>query len=282
MDTIVDALQSQGAIIENIAWLKDGIAADIFFAVLPIDEARQLLAQLLAYVPLDFSVQRVANRAKKLLISDMDSTIIQQECIDELAGFAGIKPQISAITERAMNGELDFEAALIERVALLKDLPESVLQQTFEEKIILMDGAVELVKTMKESGATAVLVSGGFTFFTEKIAAILGFDGHEANTLEIKDGLLTGNVLKPPSNSQTKLDSLLFHSQKLNLTLHETLAIGDGANDLPMIQACLKGGGMGVGYHPKPHVAEIIKQSGGIIIKHTNLKSLIYMQGLPE
>jgi len=271
MSSVVDLLQANGAIIEDVRWLAEGEACDIFFAVLPIEEVQELLAHLLANVPFDFVVQEGANRKKKMLISDMDSTIIQQECIDELADFVGLKEEISAITERAMNGELDFPSSLRERVSKLKGLAEDKLIAAFEEKITFMPGAKALVQTMKSNGARCVLVSGGFTFFASRVADVVGFDVHEANILDIENGILTGMVKEPILDSEAKLNSLNFHAGDLNIGASSVIAVGDGANDLPMIMAA----GLGVAYHAKPHVRSQAKAQ----INACDLQALLYMQG---
>lgn len=203
----------------------------------------------------------------KLLISDMDSTMIQCECIDELADFVGKKDEVSAITERAMNGELDFEAALNERVALLAGLDESVLEQCYNERVQLMPGAKGLLAAHKAAGGYSVLVSGGFTYFTSRVAEALGFDEHYGNQLEIKDGKLTGKVLPPILGKEAKLQTLQQTCKKLSITPEETLAIGDGANDLPMLLAA----GLGVAYHAKPTV----RAQTSACISYANLRALV-------
>jgi phosphoserine phosphatase len=273
-NTVVDALQHHGAIVTDLQWLSEGRACDIFFAVLGVDEAREMATHLLSEVPFDGIIQPITGRRKKLLISDMDSTMIQQECIDELAEFAGLKEKISKITDRAMNGELDFEEALEERVALLKGLPEDVLQRAFDENIEYMPGAKELVATMKANGAMCVLVSGGFTYFTSRVKDGLGFDVDEANILEIKDGRLTGEVRKPVLDKQSKVDALSFYTEKYALQQYQTLAVGDGANDLPMLEAA----GLGVAYHAKPAV----RAAAGSKIDTCDLSALLYAQGYKE
>ena len=279
IDSVVDALEAQGGIVEDVQWLQDREACDIFFAVLSLEEARETLWELLGSVPFDAVVQRTAGRRKKLLISDMDSTMISQECIDELADFAGIKPLIAAITERAMNGELDFKAALRERVGLLKGLPESVLQEAYDTRITLMPGAKELVSTMKAHGATAVLVSGGFTFFTSRIREALGFDVDEANILEIASGALSGLVREPILDKTSKLNALKYHAEMQNIPLSSTLSIGDGANDLDMLCCSAEQGGLGVAYHAKPMVQQAALNAGGAVLSHVNLRGALFVQG---
>lgn len=209
---------------------------------------------------------------KKLLISDMDSTMIEQECIDELAEFAGVREQVEAVTEKAMRGELDFEGALRERVKLLKGLPESVLQECFDTRITFSKGAKELVQGMKAQGAYAVLVSGGFTFFTERVAEALGFDAHYANTLEVKDGVLTGEVVPPILGAEAKLTTLQHVCLERGIAPADVLAIGDGANDLPMLQAA----GLGVAYRAKP----IVREAVAARLDKADLSLLLKAQGI--
>lgn len=255
-------------------WLSQGEACDIPCVPGAGGDPEALegaVRETLRGRPADVAVQPSGNRRKKLLVADMDSTIIGQECIDEIADFAGLKPKIAAITERAMRGELEFESALRERVALLKGLDESVLGRVIEERIELTPGARTLVMTMRAHGAYCVLVSGGFTFFTGRIAAMAGFDTNQANELEIAAGRLTGRVREPILGKDAKLAALQHHAQEQGLTLGETLAVGDGANDLAMITAA----GLGVAYHAKPLVAEKAR----VRVDHGDLTALLYLQG---
>jgi phosphoserine phosphatase len=222
----------------------------------------------------DVVVQSNHQRQKALLVADMDSTMITVECIDELADYAGIKPQIAAITEAAMRGELDFEGALDARVALLKGLPESVIEQCLAERVRNMAGAETLVKTFRARGGTAILVSGGFTRFAEPVGARLGFNRAIANRLELGEGVLSGTVTKPIVGAQTKLDTLRAATAELGLKPEQTLAVGDGANDLAMIKAA----GLGVAYHAKPVVAA----AAAARIDHNDLTALLYAQGIPK
>lgn len=266
------AIERKKAHVENIVFLAPDTAIDIFFSELEPEKAMEALTAKLDGIPVDFIIQPdTESRKKKLLVSDMDSTIINQECIDEIADKVGLKEKVSQITERAMNGELDFKDALRERVALLKDLPESALIDVYENHITLMKGAKSLVQTMKKNGAACVLVSGGFTFFTSKVANAAGFDEQSANILEITNGKLTGKVIEPILDSNAKVEALEKSVAKLGITLEGALAVGDGANDLPM----LKKAGMGVAYHAKPVVNEQVKAR----ISHTDLTSLLYIQG---
>jgi len=271
INSIIDILQANGAIIEDIEWLHQDVACDIFFAVLPLEEVSELLKHLLSDLPFDYIVQKTENRIKQLLISDMDSTIIQQECIDEIADFAGLKEEISEITERAMNGELDFKEALRERVSMLKGLSEGVLEKAFNDKISLTPGAKTLVQTMKNNGAKTILVSGGFTFFTDKVSEIVGFEINEANILEIESGNLTGKVREPILDKEAKLNSLKFHCEEAGIALSNSMAVGDGANDLPM----LLHSGIGIAYKAKKSVKEQAHAS----IDACDLTALLYAQG---
>jgi phosphoserine phosphatase len=255
-------------------WLDPGIAADIAF--IPEDGAdqRQLAGRLrtaLGDVPVDIAIQPIAHRRKKLLVADMDSTMIGQECIDELADFVGLKAHVSAITERAMRGEIAFEPALRERVALLKGLPVTVIGEVIGTRIKPMPGARALVGTMRAHGAHTVLVSGGFSLFTQAIAGMIGFDENRANTLLIEDGVLTGRVEEPVLGREAKLDTLLDVARHLGLPLAETMAVGDGANDLAMIARA----GLGVAYRAKPAVAA----AAHVRIDHGDLTALLYLQG---
>ena len=214
---------------------------------------------------------RIARR-KRLLLADMDSTMIGQECVDELADFAGLKAHVAAITERAMRGEIAFEPALRERVALLKGLPVSVIDEVLKDRITLTPGAVELVRTMRAHGAYTCLVSGGFTLFTQRIAEMIGFQENRANTLVIgDDGKLTGEVAEPVLGREAKLATLTDLRESFDLDNLDTMVIGDGANDLGMIEQA----GLGVAYHAKPAVAA----AAGVRIDHGDLTALLYAQG---
>ena len=223
---------------------------------------------------MDICVQPVEGREKSLLLCDMDSTIIQQECIDELADYAQIKPQIAAITERAMQGELDFEEALTERVALLKGLPVSALQTCFDERIRLTPGARTLVQTMSARGATCHLVSGGFTFFTQRVAEAAGFSAHFANGLLDDGEALTGEVAKPILGRQAKLDRLNSALEDRGLSADAAMSIGDGANDLAMIEAA----GMGLGFNPHP----VLAKAARAVITGPSLETALYYQGIAK
>ncbi|MHA6721023.1 phosphoserine phosphatase SerB [Sphingomonas sp. RS6] len=252
-------------------WIDEGRAADIHFNQEP-DRAAAALAP--RFERADVVIQRAEHRAKKLLVADMDSTMITVECIDELADYAGIKPQIAEVTERAMRGELDFAAALDARVALLKGVPESAIDRCLAERVKLMPGAEALVKTMRARGGHCILVSGGFTRFAEPVGSAIGFDRVIANRLEIADGALTGTVARPIVDSGMKEATLLGAIADLGLTAEQSIAVGDGANDLAMIREA----GLGVAYHAKPIVAE----AAGARIDHGDLTALLYAQGIPS
>ncbi len=234
-------------------------------------ELRQEAAAAVAELPVDWALTPVGGRRKKLLIADMDSTIINVECLDELADFAGIKAEIAAITERAMRGELEFEPALIERVGKLKGLELDALQRCYDERVQLNPGAYTLVKTMAANGARCVLVSGGFSFFTSRVAKAAGFHEDRANTLLDDGKVLTGDVARPILGREAKLAALRSEAVKLGVTPEDALAIGDGANDLDMIKAA----GLGIAYRAKPIVAAEAQAK----IEHTSLASALFFQG---
>ena len=256
----------------GLYWLADGIACDI---ALRDDSdpkaAGEKIRAVIGDAPIDLAVQDAETRRKKLLIADMDSTMIGQECIDELAAEVGLKDKVATITARAMNGEIAFEPALRERVALLKGLPVSVVDEVIEKRITLTPGGRELIATMKAKGYYTALVSGGFTVFTSRIAATLGFDENRANLLLDADGRLTGEVAEPILGKQAKVDALNEIAARLGITPDEAMAVGDGANDLGMLQLS----GAGVALHAKPAVAAEAK----IRIDHGDLTALLYLQG---
>ncbi len=234
-------------------------------------ELRQEAAAAVAELPVDWALVPMEGRRKRLLIADMDSTIINVECLDELADYAGIKDEIAAITERAMRGELEFEPALRERVAKLKGLPTAMLQRAYDERVRLNAGAATMVKTMAAHGARCVLVSGGFSFFTARVAALAGFHAERANVL-IEDGeSLAGAVREPILGRAAKLEALEREAAKLGVSVSDALAIGDGANDLAMIKAA----GLGVAYRAKPLVAA----EAGARIDYTSLETALFFQG---
>ena len=224
--------------------------------------------------PWDINRIATANRRKALLVADMDSTIINVECLDELADMAGLKPRIAAITERAMRGELVFEAALKERVGMLKGLPLAALEKTYAERVRLNPGAKSLLATMRANGAHAVLVSGGFGFFTSRVAALAGFHEHYGNSLIDDGAALTGEVGLPILGKEAKVETMQRTVAKLGIANADVLAVGDGANDLGMITLA----GMGVAYHAKPVVAA----AAGAAIGHNTLEALLYLQGYDD
>ncbi len=252
--------------------LAPGIAAE--FPVAPeftVAEAEAAIRAVVADAPVDLAVVPAEGRKKRLLIADMDSTMIGQECIDELAAYAGLKEHVAAITERAMRGEIAFEPALRERVGLLKGLPLSVVDEVLQARITLTPGGRELVRTMRANGAYTALVSGGFTVFTGPIRAAIGFDEDRSNTLHVEGGLLTGTVAEPILGKEAKLASLIELRDRFGLAPADTLAVGDGANDLAMVKAA----GLGVAFRAKPAVAAEARVS----ITHGDLSALLYLQG---
>lgn len=253
-------------------WLEESRAADLTFDT-GIDATREHMVQAIARdARIDCCIQPAAGREKKLLIADMDSTMIDQECIDELAARVGLKDHVAAITERAMRGELDFKEALRERVSLLNGLAESELQNVFEKNITLMSGAKTLLTTMKARGAYCALVSGGFTFFTSRVASALGFDTNEANFLNIENGALSGTVREPILDKDSKREALHRFAHERGLALSQTLALGDGANDIPM----LRDAGLGIAYHAKPVVIEATNAA----IRYNDLTAALFYQGI--
>ncbi len=259
-----------GAAAGEVTWLAPGHAFDVPFLDHPeaaLSAARAAAARMIV----DINLVAAANRRKKLLIADMESTIIDCECLDELASCAGLKEKIAQITERAMRGEIDFEGALKERVTLLKGLPTEALEQVYRARLHFNPGARELVATMKAQGATTMLVSGGFSFFAERVAKACGFERWQANELAIEDDRLTGEVVDPVLDRDSKLDALKEAASAWRIPLSDTFAVGDGANDVAMVEAA----GLGVGYRPKP----VLAQAADAVIAHGDLTSLLYLQG---
>jgi phosphoserine phosphatase len=253
-------------------WLFDEVAVDIpFSGSEDIRGIENRLRQARGDLPIDIVVQPQSIRRKKLLLADMDSTMIGQECIDELADFAGLKAHVARITERAMRGEIDFEPALRERVALLKGMPVSVVDEVLAKRIKPTPGGRELVATMRAHGAWTCLISGGFTLFTKVVAEWIGFQENRANQLQVEDGKLTGEVVEPVLGRAAKLATLIDLRESFDLDNIDTLVVGDGANDLGMIEQA----GLGVAYHAKPAVAA----SAAARIEHADLTALLYAQG---
>ncbi len=266
----LEAVAGTGRAIDHTHILGDG-AADVFIDGGEVAALRARVGAAVSGEAADFCVQPAEGRRKRLLLADMDSTIISCECLDELADFAGVKAQIAAITERAMAGELPFEAALTERVSRLAGLDLAALQQTYDERVRLNPGAATLARTMAAHGARCVLVSGGFDFFTSRVAAAAGFAANRANRL-IDDGArLTGAVGLPILGREAKLTALKEEAAALGVDLSETLAVGDGANDLAMIEAA----GLGVAWRAKP----IVAARADARVDHADLTALLYFQG---
>lgn len=251
-------------------WLAPGAACDIALSGIDTEMAETTARQAIGGAAIDLLVQPSSGRRKRVLVADLESTIIENEMLDELADFVGLRAHVAEITRRAMNGELDFAAALAERVTLLKGLPESVLAQA-ASRIRLTKGARVLIATCRATGVRTGLVSGGFTVFAEPIAARLGFDWVVANRLDIANGRIVGTVSQPIVTRETKREALLALAKEFNVPLAATLAVGDGANDLPMLDAA----GLGVAFHAKPAVAATARWR----IDHADLTALLYAQG---
>ncbi|MEO6840636.1 MAG: phosphoserine phosphatase SerB [Bradyrhizobium sp.] len=270
--TVVDGARAILAEAGPAHWLFDEVAVDIpFDSSEPIAAIVTRLQQARGDLPIDVVVQSRIDRRKKLFLADMDSTMIGQECIDELADFAGLKAHVAAITERAMRGEIAFEPALRERVALLKGLAVSVVDDVLKQRITLTPGGRELVATMRAHGGYTCLISGGFTLFTNAVAAMIGFQENRANELKVADGKLTGKVAEPILGRAAKLATLVELRESFDLDNLDTIVVGDGANDLGMIEAA----GLGVAYHAKPAVAA----AAAARIDHGDLTALLYAQG---
>ena len=270
--TVIDGMRAILPGDTEAHWLSDGVAADILFTS---DHNMLALADRLRAargdMPIDVVVQPRLDRRKKLFLADMDSTMIGQECIDELADFAGLKAHVATITERAMRGEIEFEPALRERVALLPDLKVGVVDEVLASRITLTPGGRELVQTMRANGAYTCLVSGGFTLFTARVAELIGFQENRANELHVVDGKLTGTVAEPILGKAAKLATLVELRESFDLDGLDTMAVGDGANDLAMIQDA----GLGVAFHAKPAVAA----AAAARIDFGDLTALLYAQG---
>ncbi|SDH65076.1 phosphoserine phosphatase SerB [Roseospirillum parvum] len=264
------ALKATSVQVGSPDWLAEGEACDLPLFETEPDMAQSVAAKALAGAPVDVVCQPVEGRRKALLVADMDSTMVTSETLDDLAARVGLKDEIAAVTARAMAGELDFAEALRARIARLAGLPESAIAETLTEVEITPGGAT-LIATMKANGAHCLLVSGGFTQFTGAVAARLGFDGHQANRLEIENGQLTGRVAEPILDRHSKLKALMTAAGELRLPMARTLAVGDGANDLDMLRAA----GLGVAFRARPVVAETARAR----IDHGDLTALLYLQG---
>ncbi len=271
------ALEDGGTATGEPQWLAPDVACDIPCQVPQADLAPTMTAlrTALATAPLDMAIQHARTRRKRLLVADMDSTMIAVECIDEIADLIGIRAEVSAITERAMNGDLDFEAALNERVSLLKGLDTERLEGVYADRVRFTPGAQVLVATMRAHGAFTALVSGGFSFFTERVGEALGFHWTQANELDVDaNGKLTGKVVPPVLGRQAKAYALQAIATQRDILVPETMAVGDGANDLAMLGAA----GTGVAYHAKPAVAA----EAHVRIDHGDLTALLYLQGFKQ
>ncbi len=263
------------------SWLDPGVAIDIVFDAPPersdatagfVKNLLHELGDVVGAAPVDIVIQPQDGRRKKLLVADMDSTMIGQECIDELADYAGVKDRVAAITARAMRGEVAFAPALRERVKLLQGLPAATIDKVIVERIRPNPGAAVLVQTMRAHGAYTCVVTGGFTAFMMPLAKAIGFDEYHANRLLTDgDGRLTGKVAEPVLGREAKRDTLLALRQRLRLRPQDTLAVGDGANDIPMVEAA----GLGVAFHGKP----ALREAAGACIDHSDLTALLYAQG---
>lgn len=272
--TLAAEVSSTIGSVEKTQWLAPDIACDILIADTHTFDKTVVLAlvqQVVGSLPIDIAIQPQAHRRKRLLLADMDSTIIGQECIDELGAALGIKSQIADITQRAMNDEFPFEDSLIRRVKLLKGLPEKALEDVFNTHITLTPGARELIATMRANGTYCALVSGGFTFFTSRIAKMTGFDFNTANTLVFENGFLNGDVSHPILGREAKAVILRKLRSERNYLTEDVMAVGDGANDLGMIQEA----GLGVAYHAKAKLAK----AADVAIKYGDLTALLYVQG---
>ncbi|MCM8734279.1 phosphoserine phosphatase SerB [Azospirillum sp. A1-3] len=270
VQTAKAALVGLGADAGAPDWLAPGTACDLPFGNLAPEQAEAAIRHALNGATLDIVAQPAATRRKRLLVADMESTIIEQEMLDELGDYVGLKDHIAAITARAMNGEIDFKDAVRERVALLKGLRETVIDEVWQ-RATLMPGAAQLVGTMRANGAACVLVSGGFRCFTGRVRNWIGFDDDRGNELEVIDGVMTGKVIEPILDKDSKLQALMAYAGEHRVPMAETMAVGDGANDLPMLLAA----GLGVAFHAKAVVAAEARAR----VDHGDLTALLYAQG---
>lgn len=273
INDIVAMIEREGLNLRDSGWITRGEAYDIIVDAEEVPDTLKRMMEMRAHESkADLVIQPLQGREKKMLISDMDSTIIQQECIDELADLLGIKEKVAAITERAMRGEIDFPAALRERVALLKGITTEQMEKLYEERITAMPGARTLVKTMRKRGAYTMLVSGGFTFFTSRVMNKIGFHADEANVLLMNGNALSGEVREPILGQEAKRDALLNVCKAKGLSPSAVIAVGDGANDVPMLQEA----GLGVAYHAKPKLQRVAKMR----VNFCDLTALLYAQGI--
>ena len=268
ISAVEDAARGAGLELSGGAWVEEGSAFDLHFEALASVNV-VLLERSISGV--DIVVQRAADRRRSLLVADMDSTMITVECIDELADYAGVRAEIAEITEQAMRGELGFEAALDARVALLRGLDAAAIDRCYDERVRITPGAVPLVRTMRAHGAPCVLVSGGFSQFADRVAAEIGFDRAVSNSLGVAAGRLTGTVGRPVVGAEGKRLALLEACAGHGIAAGQALAVGDGANDIPMIEAA----GLGVAFHAKPAAAAAAHAR----IRHNDLTALLYAQG---
>lgn len=273
-DAARSALSRLDGQVGDIDWLSPGTACDVPIDGIDPTVAVEAIRAALEGQPVDVVAQRTKHRRKRLLVADMDSTIIRQECIDEIAEFVGRRAQVAAITERAMRGDMDFPEAVRERADMFAGLGADVLERAYDESISLTPGAETLVRVMRRSGAVTALVSGGFTQFTSRVAERVGFDYHHGNELEIVAGKLTGKALEPIKGGDAKVELLDRYRDQLGISAEQTLAVGDGANDIPMIKVA----GLGVAFHGKPSVVEAADAE----ISNGDLTALLYIQGFRE
>ena len=273
VDKVSHVITARGGKIECKDWLSKGKAIDFIFTDASADEVETSVRHQVGSIAIDVLAQPVANRRKKLLVADMDSTIVEGETLDDFAALVGIGEKIAAITARAMNGEMNFEDALHERISMLAGVHVSIMQTTADE-LRLNPGAETLVRTMSANGAYTALVSGGFRFFTQRVADQIGFDFNRGNQLEIVDAHLTGKVIKPIVTKDVKVETLNQLAQEKSISVADAVTVGDGANDLPMLQAA----GLGVAYHAKP----VVVAEAQARVEHGDLTTLLYYQGYSE
>ena len=274
IDVVRNVLAELGGQMGDPDWLSEGRACDLTVIGRVLEDFKPAVRLALDGAPIDTIIQSSVHRRKKLLVADMDSTIIQQECIDEVADFVGHRAEVSAITERAMRGEINFREAVRDRASMFLGLDANTLERAYHERITITPGATTLVRVMRANGAVTALVSGGFTQFTRRVAKRTGFDYHHGNELEVTSGILTGKVIEPIKDGEAKVELLNHYCRNLGITHELALAVGDGANDIPMIEAA----GLGVSFHGKPRVAAAADAQ----ILFGDLTSLLFVQGYRE